>query len=91
MDVTNLKTEKTENKVYEFCLNFVDAETTPKYVKKQMLEFIELCEGKNKKYKISEAKLSQLENILKLLIYSESNLAALKVKKDCLNYNSVCR
>lgn len=65
MDMMNLK---PKNKAYEFCLNFVDAETTPKYVKKQMLDFIKLCEGKNKKYRISEAKLSQLENILKLLI-----------------------
>ena len=65
MDMMNLK---IKNKAYEFCLNFVDAETTPKYVKKQMLDFIKLCEGKNKKYRISEAKLSQLENILKLLI-----------------------
>lgn len=60
--------QKIKNKAYEFCLNFVDAETTPKYVKKQMLEFMNLCEEKNKKYKVSEAKLSQLENILKLLI-----------------------
>ena len=65
MDMMNLK---IKNKAYEFCLNFVDAEATPKYVKKQMLDFIKLCEGKNKKYRISEAKLSQLENILKLLI-----------------------
>lgn len=42
--------------------------TTPKYVKLQMEDFIRICGGKNKKYVISESKVKQLENILKLLI-----------------------
>lgn len=42
--------------------------TTPKYVKLQMEDFIRICGGKNKKYVISEFKVKQLENILKLLI-----------------------
>lgn len=33
-----------------------------------MKDFIRICEGKNTKYKLSEKKLRQIENILKLLI-----------------------
>ena len=55
-------------KAYEYCLNCIDKETTPKYVKLQMQEFINVYEGKNDKYIISQDKVKQLENILKILI-----------------------
>ena len=56
------------SKAYEFCINSIKLKTTPKYVKKQMKEFINICEGKDNKYIVSEKKIKQLENILKLLI-----------------------
>ena len=56
------------SKAYEFCISSIKLKTTPKYVKKQMKEFINICEGKDKKYVVSEKKIKQLENILKLLI-----------------------
>ena len=56
------------NKAYEYCKASVKEKTTPKYVKLQMQEFINVCEGKDDKYKISETKLNQINNILKLLI-----------------------
>ena len=55
------------NKAYEFCIKSIKLKTTPKYVKKQMEDFIDICEGKNDKYIISVKKLQQLENSLKLL------------------------
>ena len=55
------------NKAYEYCKESVKKKTTPKYVKKQMQDFIRICEGKDKKYIVSEKKLKQLENILKIL------------------------
>lgn len=58
----------TRNKAYEFCLKCVDAETTPIYVKKQMKDFIRICEGNDTKYIINNEKLKQISNILKLLI-----------------------
>lgn len=58
----------TNNKAYLYCKSSVKEETCPKYVKKQMKEFMAICEGKSDKYIISEAKVKQLENILKLLI-----------------------
>ena len=58
----------TNNKAYEYCKNAINKKTTPYYVKLQMKEFMAICEDKNEKYKISEAKVKQLENILKLLI-----------------------
>lgn len=56
------------SKAYDFCKKSVRLKTTPKYVKLQMRDFIRICDGKDKKYKISEKKLHQLENILKLLV-----------------------
>jgi len=56
------------NKALEYCRNNIDLETTPKYVKLQMKDFINICEGNNDKYIFSESKYKQLENILKILI-----------------------
>lgn len=56
------------NKAYEYCKKSIRLKTTPKYVKLQMKEFMAICEGKNKKYIISDKKVKQVENILKLLI-----------------------
>lgn len=58
----------TNTKAYEYCKKCIRAKTTPKYVKKQMLEFMRVSEGKDKRYIISEAKYKQIEAILKLLI-----------------------
>lgn len=55
-------------KAYDFCKENIDKETTPKYVKIQMKEFMRVCEDKDDQYVISKKKLKQLENILKLLI-----------------------
>lgn len=57
----------TDNKAYEFCKKSVRQRTTPKYVKLQMRDFMKICEGKNKKYVVSEKKVRQVENILKIL------------------------
>lgn len=56
------------NKAYKFCKESINLNTTPKYVKLQMLEFMRVCEGKDEKYIVSKKKVQQLENILKLLI-----------------------
>ena len=56
------------NEAYEFCKKNIEEETCPKYVKIQMREFMQTCEGKNEKFVISEKKLKQVENILKILI-----------------------
>lgn len=55
------------SEAYEFCKRAIRRKTTPKYVKIQMREFMRIHQGKNKKYKISEKKLKQVENILKIL------------------------
>lgn len=57
-----------QNKAYEYCKISIRKKTTPKYVKLQMKDFIKICEGKNKKYIVSEKKVKQIELILKLLI-----------------------
>lgn len=57
----------TENRAYNYCKSSVRKKTTPKYVKIQMKDFMRICEGKDKKYKVSDKKVRQVENILKLL------------------------
>lgn len=61
-------TLKNNCKAYDYCKSSINKKATPKYVKKQMKEFMEIYEGKSKKYIISAKKVKQLENILKLLI-----------------------
>ena len=56
------------NKAYDYCKKSIKLKTTPKYVKLQMKDFIKICDGKDKKYVISEKKLDQLNKILKILI-----------------------
>lgn len=58
----------TNNKAYEICKRSVRKKTTPKYVKLQMRDFIRICDGKDKKYYVSQKKVKQLENILKILV-----------------------
>ena len=55
------------NKAYEYCKKNIKKKTAPKYVKLQMKEWLKIAEGKHKKYIVSEAKVKQVENILKLL------------------------
>ena len=56
------------NKAYLYCKKSIELETTPKYVVKQMQDFINICDGKNEKYILSKSKYKQLESILKILI-----------------------
>ena len=70
------------NKAYEYCKKNVNKKTTPKYVKLQMKEFIKICDGKDKKYIVSEKKVKQLENILKILIMPKG-LKAGKTLYEC--------
>lgn len=56
------------NPAYDFCKKAVRRKTTPKYVKLQMCDFMDICDGKSKKYMLSVKKLEQLENILKILV-----------------------
>lgn len=69
-------------KAYEYCLKCINEDTTPKYVKLQMQEFMNIYEGKNDKYKISDEKVKQLENILKILIMPKG-LKAGQTLYDC--------
>ena len=55
-------------KAYEYCKQHIRRKTTPKYVKKQMREFMRVSEVKDKRYIISESKYNQIEAILKILI-----------------------
>lgn len=56
------------NKAYLYCKDNIKKKTCPKYVRLQMKDFMAICEGRNKKYIISDKKVKQVENILKLLI-----------------------
>ena len=70
------------SKAYDFCKESVKKKTTPKYVKLQMKAWMSIFEGKDKKYIVSRKKLSQVENILKVLIMPKG-LKAGKSLYDC--------
>ena len=75
-------TKAKTSRAYEFCKKSIELETTPKYVKAQMRDFMSICEGKSDKYVVSEKKLTQLESILKVLIMPKG-LKAGKPLYDC--------
>ena len=56
------------NKAYEYAKKSIRAKEVPKYVKKQCREFIRIADGKDAKYFLNDAKVKQIENVLKLLI-----------------------
>lgn len=56
------------NKAYEFCEKSINLNTTPRYVKKQMRLWMDVCDGKSEKYFVSDEKIQQVESILKLLV-----------------------
>ena len=70
------------NKAYDYCKRFVRKKACPKYVKLQMRDFMRICEGKDKKYIVSERKVKQVENILKILRMPKG-LKAGKSLYDC--------
>lgn len=71
-----------ELKAYQYAKKSLKEKTTPKYVKKQMRDFIKICDGKSDKYFINEKKVEQIENILKLLIMPKG-LKAGKTLYEC--------
>lgn len=70
------------SKAYNYCIESVHKETTPKYVKLQMRDFINTYEDKNEKYIIDRKKIRQVENILKILIMPKG-LKAGQTLYDC--------
>lgn len=75
----------TNNKAYKYAKNW-RAEEVPKYVRKQLKEFIKIADGKNKKYCINEKKVEQIENILKLLIMPKGLKAGQTLYECSTNY-----
>lgn len=58
----------TTSEAYLYCKENYRKKTTPRYVKLQMRQFMRIAEGKDKKYKVSEAKLNQIYGLLSILI-----------------------
>lgn len=76
----------TTCKAYLYCKANVRLKTTPKYVKKQMRDFMRICEDKDPKYKISVSKLKQIEDLLKLLIMPKGLKAGESLYKCSAGY-----
>lgn len=56
------------SKAYQYCKASIRKKTTPKYVKKQMREWMKICEGKDLTFMVSKKKITHIEMILKILI-----------------------
>ena len=76
----------TTSKAYLYCKNNIRKKTTPRYVKLQMRDFMRICEGKDKKYKVSAAKIKQIEDLLKLLIMPKGLKAGQTLYKCSTGY-----
>lgn len=76
----------TESKAYQYCKSCIRKKTTPKYVKLQMRDFMRIAEGKDKKYKVSAAKIKQIEDLLKLLIMPKGLKAGQSLYKCSTGY-----
>ena len=56
-----------QSPAYLYCKQGLKDKRVPKYVKKQMREWMPIAEGKDEKYKVSEKKLKVVESLLKVL------------------------
>lgn len=78
--------DPTTSKAYVYCKENVNKKTTPKYVKLQMKDFIRLCDGKDKKYRVSGSKIEQIESLLKLLVMPKGLRAGESLYKCSTGY-----
>ena len=78
------------NKAYEYATAIVKKEiAAPKYVIKQCREFLNIADGKDKKYVINIAKAKQIESILKILIMPKGLKAGQTIYKCSCGYQWV--
>ena len=75
-----------DNRAYKYAKKSIRSKEVPKYVKKQMREFIKIADGKNEKYYINEDKVKQIENVLKLLIMPKGLKAGHTLYECTCNY-----
>ena len=66
--MVKLVMEMVNSKAYQYCKASIRKKTTPKYVKKQMREWMKICEDKDPTFMVSQKKIKQIEMILKILI-----------------------
>lgn len=79
-----------KNKAYQYAEAVVKKEiTAPKYVIKQCEKFLEIAEDKNPKYMINNAKVNQIEAILKLLIMPKGLKAGQSIYECSCGYQWV--
>ena len=76
----------TNSRAYQYCKNSIDKETTPRYVQMQMRDWMRIAEGKDEKYFVSEKKVQQIENILKILIMPKGLKAGQSMYKCATGY-----
>ena len=74
------------NKAYIYAKQSIKSKEVPKYVKKQCKKFVEIADGKDKKYCINEDKVKQIENVLKLLIMPKGLKAGQTLYECTTNY-----
>ena len=75
------KTART-NRAYEFCAANIDRPETPAYVRKQMEQWMRICDGLDPDYMVSRRKVAQLCTVLKFL-HMPKGLRAGETLYDC--------
>lgn len=74
------------SKAYIYCKENYKKQTCPRYVKLQMRDWMRIAEGKDEKYFVSEKKVQQIENILKILIMPKGLKAGQSMYKCATGY-----
>ena len=80
----------TNNRAYDYCKISVRKKSTPRYVKLQMRDFMRISQGKDTKYMVSEAKVKQVENILKILNMPKGLRAGQSLYECSTGYQWLC-
>jgi len=63
-----MKSSGNDNPAYAYCVRALEEDTTPKYVKLQMRQWLEVFDGNDDRYFVSPKKVRQVENVLKILV-----------------------
>ena len=80
----------TNNRAYDYCKISVRKKSTPRYVKLQMRDFMRISQGKDTKYMVSETKVKQVENILKILNMPKGLRAGQSLYECSAGYQWLC-
>ncbi len=77
------------NKAYDYAKKTLFLDTTPKYVKKQFEDFVNICEDNDEKYFLDKKTYKKIETILKIMIMPKGLKAGETIYECTVGYQWV--